>query len=181
MYHSSVRLEKWVRSSYLLRVFFILIYLKNLHTRYTLGTQVDGHHYHIGVVRTTLTRNIGARFPDIYDEIAQSFADSLPFQGDGNLFRLFVADTTDIVCMKTEWLAVSGKDIVMQAVCRTSNRLFVGLPLCLCTTTAALLFRSLTFWFTGRDLDYIALNIEFTIAVFIAAQTINIFPKFLQP
>ncbi|CAL1702938.1 unnamed protein product [Somion occarium] len=57
---------------------------------------------------------------------------------------------------------VPALNTVMQIICRVSNRVFVGLPKC-------------------RDLDYRALNIEFTVGVMKGAFVINMFPKLLRP
>jgi len=50
----------------------------------------------------------------------------------------------------------------MVTVCRVTNRLFVGLPLC-------------------RDPDYIALNVQFAIDLVTTGTIINTFPAFLRP
>lgn len=68
---------------------------------------------------------------------------------------------------------------MMDIVCRTSNRMFVGLPLCerfLIIFVFSLLIRHVV----GRDLDYMSLNKEFTINIIKAAHIINIFPSFLR-
>lgn len=69
----------------------------------------------------------------------------------------------------------------MQVVCRTSNRLFVGLPLCgYCNRPVSQNVLRVDIS-TGRDPDYIKLNIQFTIEVAMAAQGINLFPDLLKP
>jgi hypothetical protein len=45
---------------------------------YTLGPDLHHDPYHVAIVRTSLTRNLGMRFLDIQDEIAASFADLIP-------------------------------------------------------------------------------------------------------
>ncbi|KAL0949751.1 hypothetical protein HGRIS_009789 [Hohenbuehelia grisea] len=116
-----------------------------IQTKYTLGPEmaVEANTYHIRVIRGPLTRSLGARFGDIYDEIATAFSDYVPLKHD-------------------EWVAVPTLDAVMKVVCRTTNRLFVDVPVC-------------------RDEDYIELNTRFTMDVFIAGMLINLFPKFLHP
>ena len=49
-----------------------------------------------------------------------------------------------------------------RVVSRTSNRLFVGVPLC-------------------RDPDYRDLNIEFTVDIMIASNILQLFPQFMKP
>ncbi|THV02256.1 cytochrome P450 [Dendrothele bispora CBS 962.96] len=113
-----------------------------IQTDYTLGKAIRLNNYHLDVVRTTLTRNIAARFSDVRDEIINAFSDEIP--------------------VSTEWTAFPALPTVMKVVCRTTNRLFVGVPLC-------------------REPDYVRLNIEFTIDVFKAARIINLFPDLLKP
>ncbi|KAJ7873317.1 cytochrome P450 [Mycena olivaceomarginata] len=114
-----------------------------LQTGYTMGWGIVKDTYHANVVRTSMTRNLGVLFPEVRDEIVVAFDDVLPIQGK-------------------EWLTVPAFDTMMQIVCRTSNRLFVGLPLC-------------------RDPDFIKLNVEYAMDVIIAGQLINMLPAFLRP
>ncbi|KAJ7087179.1 cytochrome P450 [Mycena belliarum] len=114
-----------------------------LQTDMTMGPNILGNPYHISVARVGMTKNIDARFDEVRDEIMATFDDHLAMEGD-------------------EWKAVPVQSTTMQVICRTSNRLFVGLPLC-------------------RNRDYLNINFEFTISVVIAAQLINLLPGFLRP
>ncbi|OBZ66897.1 Ent-kaurene oxidase [Grifola frondosa] len=113
-----------------------------LQFQYTLGPSIHHNQYHVPIVRSQLTRNLAGLFPEIRDEIVASFMDAIPLTGNG-------------------WTTVPALDTVMQIVCRTSNRIFVGLPKC-------------------RDPDYNALNVQCTIDVVKAATTINLFPDILN-
>ncbi|KAL0058078.1 hypothetical protein AAF712_015257 [Marasmius tenuissimus] len=83
---------------------------------YTMSPTILRDPYHVDVVRTPLTRNIGARFDDVCDELAIAFNENLPSQEDG------------------EWHSPPGDldslAMVQNIVVRASNRLLVGLPLC---------------------------------------------------
>lgn len=46
-----------------------------------LGEQNRTEPFHIGVVRTPLTRNLGHRFPEIKDEILEAFGEMIPLTG----------------------------------------------------------------------------------------------------
>ncbi|THU77012.1 hypothetical protein K435DRAFT_703395, partial [Dendrothele bispora CBS 962.96] len=109
---------------------------------HTLGKTFRTSNYHFNVVRSTLTRNLGVRFSDVRDEIMTAFSDEIPVSED--------------------WITLPALDTIMKVVCRTTNRLFVGLPMC-------------------REPDWIDLNIQFTVQVFGRAPIINLFPGFLQP
>ncbi|THV05793.1 cytochrome P450 [Dendrothele bispora CBS 962.96] len=115
--------------------------LETLQSNYTMGKELRTNMYHIDVVRNALTRNIAARFADIKDEIECSFEDEVPVKNGVYVHVL---------------------PIVMRIVARTTNRLFVGLPLC-------------------RVPEWRDININFTIKVFMSAQFINLFPAFLKP
>lgn len=69
----------------------------------------------------------------------------------------------------------------MDIVCRTSNRLFSGLPLCVHLQVPDHGPLDNAYAPPGRDEDYLALNKQFTIDVFTGAQIINLFPSFLKP
>ncbi|KAF9257927.1 cytochrome P450 [Marasmius fiardii PR-910] len=111
-----------------------------LHTDMLLGN--SGSQYHIDVIQGALTRNLGNMFSEVYDEIVCAFNDELPLTDD--------------------WVKVPTLYKTLDIVCRTSNRLFVGLPLC-------------------RNKDWIDLNINFTIDFFTTAGKCSLFPQFLQP
>ena len=69
---------------------------------------------------------------------------------------------------------------MLKIVCRTSNRVFVGLPLCEYDVIQEAFVLYMPF-LLGRDPDYRQLNEQFTINVVIGARIINLFPKFLRP
>ncbi|KAG7450028.1 cytochrome P450 [Guyanagaster necrorhizus] len=109
---------------------------------YTMGPSVAADTYHADVIRSSLTRNISACFADVQDEIKMAFKDNIP--------------------MTEDWTGVPAYKTILQIVCRASNRMFVGLPLC-------------------RNPDYIKLNIDFTVDVVACAHVINLFPSILKP
>ncbi|KAF8702620.1 hypothetical protein AX14_014402 [Amanita brunnescens Koide BX004] len=113
-----------------------------MHMDVTIGPEIKTP-FHINVIRNPFTQNIQPKFPDIQDEISTAFADYI-HTGKGN-----------------EWIKVRVYSTMMDIVCRTSNRVFVGLPL-------------------ARDPDFMTLNKEFTINIMKASHTINRFPSFLR-
>ncbi|KAF5382325.1 hypothetical protein D9757_008448 [Collybiopsis confluens] len=116
---------------------------ETLQTDYTMGLAARIDPYQVDVVRTPLTRNLAAKFDDLRDEIQAAFGD-------------------EISAKESEWIKVPMLFTVMKIVSRTSNRYFVGLPLC-------------------RDSDYVRLNIEFTIDAFKGATVLRHYPGFLKP
>ncbi|KIK81319.1 hypothetical protein PAXRUDRAFT_15297 [Paxillus rubicundulus Ve08.2h10] len=114
-----------------------------LKVEYTLGRGIYHNPYHDAIIRSKLTRNLGILYPSIRDEIVTAFEEILDLQGN-------------------EWKSVPAFQTVQKVVCRTSNRVFVGLPLC-------------------RNSDWIALNIQFTLDVAKGGLIIGLFPKPLAP
>ncbi|KAF9225200.1 cytochrome P450 [Gyrodon lividus] len=114
-----------------------------LKVKYMMGQQIDANPYHVRIIRSQLTRNLGILSPDIRDEIVTAFEEILDLRGN-------------------EWKSVPALQTIQNVVCRTSNRIFVGLPLC-------------------RNPDWVDLNIKFTLDVVKGAMVIALFPNFLAP
>ncbi|PBK90653.1 cytochrome P450 [Armillaria gallica] len=108
---------------------------------YTFGRANRLDPYHLNVVRGALTRNIASCFVDVQDEIKAAFKDNIP--------------------MTEDWVEIPAYETILQIVCRASNRMFVGLPLC-------------------RNREYIKLNINYTIEIFTFARIINLLPRVLK-
>ncbi|KAF9468818.1 cytochrome P450 [Collybia nuda] len=111
-------------------------------SKYTMGPEIQEDYYHVAAVRSPLTKNLATRFADVQDEIACAFDDFIP--------------------RTEEWTKVPALSTAMHIISRTSNRLFVGLPLC-------------------RNLDYLRLNEEYAKNVMDAGLKITLFPSFLMP
>ncbi|KAG7099883.1 hypothetical protein E1B28_001684 [Marasmius oreades] len=112
-----------------------------LHTELFFGRQTRVDPYHVFIFKNTLTRSIGPKFSDMYEEMVAAF-EGIP--------------------MTRDWTKIPVLKKVLPIVCRTSNRVFVGAPLC-------------------RSEDWLALNIEYTTKVFSRAMMLNLLPKLLQP
>ena len=65
----------------------------------------------------------------------------------------------------------------MKVVCRASNRIFVGLPLC--TWLLSLDYYVLSF--AGRNSEFVGLNVQFTLDVLKTAFILRVIPEFLKP
>ncbi|KAJ7445860.1 cytochrome P450 [Mycena latifolia] len=116
---------------------------ETLQVAYLMGAEIEDDPYHHHTVRTTLTRNLGRCLPEVKDEIVCAFSDVLPLEND-------------------DWKPVTLLPSMMRIIARTTNRLFVGLPLC-------------------RNEAYLNISIAYTVAVFTRGAIINLFPPFLRP
>ncbi|KAH6918280.1 cytochrome P450 [Coprinopsis sp. MPI-PUGE-AT-0042] len=109
-----------------------------LQGRYTIGERESNTQtFHPSVVKTNLTKSLATRFSDITDEIVQALEDHLP--------------------ASDEWMQYSIVTTLLPIVSRTSNRLFVGKPLC-------------------RDPEYLKIQQDFAMHLMIAASLINLVP-----
>ncbi|EAU87936.1 cytochrome P450 [Coprinopsis cinerea okayama7 len=115
------------------------------HNKY-LFPKDTGHprskHYHVEVIRGPLTKGFPGRFDDIKEEIEASLRDLMPATKD--------------------WTGYPVHKSFLSVVCRTTNRLFVGIPLC-------------------REPDYLRINETLTIHLFTVGGILNLIPSFLRP
>ncbi|KAJ6557712.1 cytochrome P450 [Mycena capillaripes] len=115
----------------------------SLQSDWTMGPQITKNPYHVSAVRGQLTRNLGLCFPQVRDEIIHSFDHVLGLDDK-------------------EWKLIKVLPTTMQVIARTTNRLFVGLPLC-------------------EKPEYLQLNIDYTVTIFTRGQLIGLIPEFLKP
>ncbi|KAF8471577.1 cytochrome P450 [Russula ochroleuca] len=113
---------------------------------YTLDILDLNDLFHTDVIRSKLTRNIAVAFKENREELIMTMDDVISMRGDG----------------EAEWVTVPIQKTVERVICRTTNRIFVGVPLC-------------------RDYDYLTLNLTFGESVFKSAMILNLFPKPLKP
>jgi len=114
-----------------------------LQPEYTLDLLDLDNDYHTGIIRSKLTRNIADTFKDVRDELIRSLDASIPVHGD-------------------DWVKVPLMETTQHVICATTNRVFVGAPLC-------------------RNQDYLTLNLNYAINVVKFALIISMFPKPLKP
>ena len=116
---------------------------ESLQMSWTLGPTIKTDPYHVPLVRTLLTRNLNELFPTLHNEVVDAFNEVIP-QGHGG-----------------EWAKLNALKTMMPVICRASNCIFVGAPLC-------------------RDPDYMELNIKFTLTVTQSAVILQHTPPFLR-
>ncbi|KAH8996773.1 cytochrome P450 [Lactarius akahatsu] len=114
-----------------------------LQAEYTLDLLDITTDYHTDVIRAKLTRNIAATFKDVRDELIRSLDASIPVHDD-------------------DWVKVPVLETMQHVVSATTNRVFVGFPLC-------------------RNQDYLTLNLNYAVNVMKFATIIGMFPKPLKP
>ncbi|KAF8220171.1 cytochrome P450 [Tricholoma matsutake] len=84
---------------------------EDLHISYTLGPRIGENPYHIPIIQSKLSSNLTAMCIPLQDEI--------------------VAACKDIITVHDhEWSKFRGMETLMEIICRASNRIFVGAPLC---------------------------------------------------
>ncbi|KAJ6531847.1 cytochrome P450 [Mycena capillaripes] len=112
-----------------------------------VGRQFCDETYHIPAIKTSLNQNLTTILPQLVDEIVYGYKDILDSQlGDSK-----------------EWKPVRALDTFTRIICRSSNRVFVGLPLC-------------------RDEDYCQLASQFSSNVLLCGPMVKfLLPRFLRP
>ncbi|KAH9992086.1 cytochrome P450 [Russula vinacea] len=116
-----------------------------LQPEYTIDLLNANDTFHTDVVRSKLTRNIAVTFKEVREELAMAMDDFIPTREDSN----------------AGWVRVPIQETLQRVICRTTNRIFVGVPLC-------------------RDYDYQTLNLTFAVNVVKFGLIISLFPKPLR-
>lgn len=125
-----------------------------------LCSDIEHRPTHETIIRRDLTRQLGVLVDDVMEEIIAGFD------------RFWGNDTED-------WKQVNVYDTVEQIIARTSNRVFIGLPLCTYFKTA----RPPTgiHAIIGRNDEYIANSASLSAKLIPVSQLIRLFPRWLQP
>jgi len=119
--------------------------VKLLQLHHTVGRQFCDEIYHISAIKTSLNQNLAEILPKLVEEIVCGFVDVVDSQ---------LAD---------EWTPIRALETFTRIICRSSNRVFVGLPLC-------------------RDEDYCRLVSGFSSNVLLFGPIIKfLLPSFLRP
>ncbi|KAH0837779.1 cytochrome P450 [Lanmaoa asiatica] len=84
---------------------------EDFNSEFAMGSEIYHNPYHIAVLRSQLTRNIGVLYAELRDEIIVAFDEILDLKDN-------------------EWKSIPAFTTIQQIVCRAGNRSFVGLPLC---------------------------------------------------
>ncbi|KAH9992075.1 cytochrome P450 [Russula vinacea] len=116
---------------------------ETLQPEYTLDLLNPEDTYSTDVIRSKLTRDVAATFKEVREEFVMAMDELIPTRED-------------------RWLKVPILQTLQRVICRTTNRIFVGVPLC-------------------RDHDYQTLNLTFAVNVMTSAMIIGLLPKPLKP
>ncbi|KAI6037982.1 cytochrome P450, partial [Pisolithus marmoratus] len=114
-----------------------------LNLNYMIDSKVIANPYHISVTRVHLAHNTAPYYPDMRDKIFTTFDELLNLRDNDRVEKC--------AGIKTIW----------EVICRASNRVFVGLPLC-------------------QDPDWIEIASRFTMDVATDGIILTMFPKFLS-
>ncbi|KAF8997909.1 cytochrome P450 [Cyathus striatus] len=77
---------------------------------HTMGREVTYNPYHIPIIRSQLTRNLGVLFPEMRDELVTALTEHIP--------------------LSEGWEKYPIMNTLLPVISRTTNRVLVGLPLC---------------------------------------------------
>lgn len=114
----------------------------------------------------------------MYDEINTSFEQLVPADADGApVLRVMQVRAAD-VCAGSGLVLI--EKLIRTVISRTSNRVFIGLPLCTCRR-ACPADATLTAPAAGRDPGYLDVSINSTLDFGAALRFLAIFPPALKP
>jgi hypothetical protein len=72
-----------------------------LQVKYTMHPHLTDNPYHIDVIRVPLTRNIGARFADVHDEVQTVISEKIPVSDGASLsYRI----SRELMCGRASFL-----------------------------------------------------------------------------
>lgn len=113
-----------------------------LQADYTLGRAIITNPYHIPLVRR-ITRNIDIFLPDVHKELAHVVDHGLHSKTE-------------------EWVEIQGFQLLLEAICHASNRIFVGYPLC-------------------HNQRFVTICVGYSKEVIKVAAVLNMFPDWIKP
>ncbi|KAI1789139.1 cytochrome P450 [Ganoderma leucocontextum] len=115
-----------------------------LQYRYTVSQKMHDDPYHVAIVKEKLqNRMLPAIMPDLIDEVGTTVQKYFPAEGN-------------------EWVSVDVLSSALKIVARTSNRVFVGLPVC-------------------RNEEYNDISVQFAVEIVKAGTALFLFPDVLKP
>lgn len=94
-----------------------------------MGHNIAHNQYHIPILRGIFTRSLGRLFPDIVDEVASTFEEIVSATPGGSLAYVGRSGTVKTDDHR-EWVRLSTWNVALRVTSRTTNRVFVGMPLC---------------------------------------------------
>ncbi|KAF8252941.1 cytochrome P450 [Wilcoxina mikolae CBS 423.85] len=115
---------------------------ERMSTDYVFSEKFASQAHHNIIIAKNLTNRLGSILPEAMSELIMAFEEN-----------------TDI---GPDWTSVNNFNVMLNCVARTTNRIFVGLPLC-------------------RDQEYLDNVIAFAIQVTKSTAALDMFPKFLKP
>jgi hypothetical protein len=127
---------------------------ESLQLEHTFQKNIAVNHYHTIVVKAELTRHISEKMSDIVDELGAAMEDEIPIDS------------------VVDWTPICSFEKTMNIVARISNRMFVGLPLCIASTN---------FSYVGRNKRYLQHVVQHAATVVKAAIVLRIVPRILKP
>ncbi|KAF8463176.1 cytochrome P450 [Russula ochroleuca] len=113
-----------------------------IQSEYTLNILNPSDKYSTDIIRSKLMRDVAATFKETREELVMAMDDLIPTRED-------------------KWVKVPIIQTLQRVICRATNRIFVGVPLC-------------------RDRDYLNLNVTYAANVVKFGMIISLFPKPLK-
>ena len=134
--------------------------------------------YHTDIIRAKLTRDVAGTFKEVREELVMAMDDLIPTREDS---KCKILGERLQLTGSAEWVKVPIPETLQRVICRATNRIFVGIPLCLWSHSGSSISSAACADFVlGRDHDYQTLNIAYAVNVQINGMIISLFPKPLK-
>ena len=129
---SCLCLNQWTKYVVLQIGMFILIgIIQFIQAEYTLDLLNPKDRYTADVIRSKLTRDIAGTFQEVRDELVVAMDDMIPAREHGTQqIPTQKGYTIPHKSQHSEWVKIPLKETVQRVICRITNRIIVGAPLC---------------------------------------------------
>ncbi|KAI6165103.1 cytochrome P450 [Pisolithus thermaeus] len=131
-------------------------------TAFTMGHRVAKEPYHLGIIKTQLSRKLPTLCPVIENEVSVTLSELFSSQD-------------------TEWKPVVAMQAVQKVVSRAMNRIFVGLPLCSFNFNLRSREKGGHLFYLGRNPDWLKFGNQYAIDSIISGAKMDLFPRFMWP
>jgi hypothetical protein len=111
------------------RVFILMRISQAIQAEYTLRILDPSDKYSTNIIRSKLMRDVAATFNETREELAMAMDDFFPICEDSTWYRDRPRRKIYLT-QHAEWVNVPILQTLQRVICRSTNRMFVGIPLC---------------------------------------------------
>ena len=102
--------------------------IQAIQPKYTLDILNPRDKYPTDVIRSKLTRDVAGTFKEVREELVMAMDDLIQTREDS---KCKILGERLQLTGSAEWVKVPIPETLQRVICRATNRIFVGIPLCL--------------------------------------------------